>query len=170
MEIPTIELFLAYFEKIRERTLRVVRVIPPDKLEWTYREGKFTLGDLARHVAAVERQVFAEQVQGNPTRYAGCGRELADGLENLLAYMQRRHQESMQIFSRLTSADLKRKVRATDGSSISTWKLLRAMVEHEVHHRGELYVYLGMLGIQAPPLYGMTSEQLREVSRPAVRD
>ena len=166
MEISGIEPFLAYFEKIRERTLRVVQVIPPDKLEWTCREGKFTLGDLARHIAAVERHVFAEQVAGHPTRYAGCGRELADGLEHVLAYMQRMHRESVEIFSRLSPADLQKKVRAADGSSITTWKLLRAMVEHEVHHRGEIYVYLGMLGVAVPPLYGMTSEQLREVSRP----
>ena len=165
MEIPSIQPFLAYFEKIRERTLRVVRVIPPEKLEWTYREGKFTLGDLARHIAAVERHVFAEQVQGNPTRYAGCGRELADGLENVLAYMQRQHRESVEIFSRLSTAGLERTARGADGSNITTWKLLRAMVEHEVHHRGEIYVYLGMLEVKAPPLYGMTSEQLCEASR-----
>ena len=27
------------------------------------------------------------------------------------------------------------------------WKLLRSMAEHEVHHRGELYAYLGVLGV-----------------------
>jgi len=47
---------------------------------------------------------------------------------------------------------------------MTTWKLLRSMVEHEVHHRGELYAYLGVLGVLVPPLYGLTSEQLREIA------
>jgi uncharacterized damage-inducible protein DinB len=39
------------------------------------------------------------------------------------------------------------------------------MVEHEVHHRSQIYVYLGMLGIQTPPIYGLTSEEVRERSK-----
>jgi len=42
--------------------------------------------------------------------------------------------------------------------------LLRAMTEHEIHHRGELYAYLGILGVAVPPLYGLTSEQLQEIA------
>jgi uncharacterized damage-inducible protein DinB len=38
------------------------------------------------------------------------------------------------------------------------------MVEHEVHHRGQLYLYLSMLGFETPPLYGMTSEEVIEKS------
>jgi uncharacterized damage-inducible protein DinB len=38
------------------------------------------------------------------------------------------------------------------------------MVEQEVHHRGQIYVYLSMLGIQGPPLYGLTSEEVRSRS------
>ncbi len=56
------------------------------------------------------------------------------------------------------------KCRSADGTPITTWKLLRSMVEHEVHHRGELYAYLGVLGVSVPPLYGLTSEQLREIA------
>jgi len=38
--------------------------------------------------------------------------------------------------------------------------------EHEVHHRGQIYLMLGMLGIPTPPLYGLTSEEVRERSTP----
>jgi hypothetical protein len=34
MEVSTIQSFLDYFNKIRERTMRVVACIPPDKIEW----------------------------------------------------------------------------------------------------------------------------------------
>ncbi len=102
MELRTIEPFIEYFDKVRARTMRVVKSIPPDKLEHRFGEGRFTPGDLARHLAVVERYTWAECVQGKPQRYNGCGRELADGLENVVALMERLHQESMQIFSRFT--------------------------------------------------------------------
>lgn len=164
MEIQSTESFLAYFEKVRERTLRVIRCIPPDKLDWTYRQGKFTLGDLVRHIAAAERYIFAEGVQGKPPKYQGCGKELADGHDDILAFVDRLHQESVAIFSRLSPEDLERKISTPDGAPITTWKWLRSMVEHEIHHRGEIYAYLGMLGVATPPLYGLTSEQVRELS------
>jgi uncharacterized damage-inducible protein DinB len=33
------------------------------------------------------------------------------------------------------------------------------MVEHEIHHHGQIYLYLGMLGVPAPPMYGLTSSK-----------
>jgi uncharacterized damage-inducible protein DinB len=35
------------------------------------------------------------------------------------------------------------------------------MVEHEAHHRGQIYLMLGLLNVPTPPLYGMTSEQVQ---------
>ena len=90
MEIRTIGPFLHYFGNVRERTMRVARCIPPDKIDWTYAPAKFTLGDLLRHLAVAER----------------------------------------------------------------------------IHHRGQVYIYLSLLGVATPPLYGLTSEQVR--SRAAV--
>ena len=166
MEIESVESFLECFEKIRERTLRVVRCIPPEKLEWTYQPGKFTLGDLVRHLAAIERYMYAENAQLQPSRYSGHGRELADGYENVVAFLNRAHQESAEIFRKLTREDLKRKCLTPEGTPITLWKWLRAMVEHEVHHRGQIYLYLAMLGVPTPPLYGLTSEQVRARSQP----
>jgi uncharacterized damage-inducible protein DinB len=75
------------------------------------------------------------------------------------------HNDSMQMFAKVADEQLQQKCQSANGSPITTWKLLRSMPEHEVHHRGELYAYLGLLGVSAPPLYGMTSEQLRELGR-----
>ncbi|MBZ5523038.1 MAG: DinB family protein [Acidobacteriia bacterium] len=165
MEIQNIQAFIDYFEGVRKRTLNVVRAIPADKFDWTYREGKFTLADMVRHIAAIERYMFAENVQFKPSRYPGCGKELADGPENVLAFFDRMHQESVAIFGRLTPEDLQKKCVTPAGAPITVWKWLRLMVEHEIHHRGELYMYLNLLGVAAPPMYGMTSEQVREKSQ-----
>ena len=97
MEIKNIESFLDYYERLRERTRRVVLLIPPEHLEWTYRPGKFTLGDLVRHLATIERWLYAENVQGRPPAYPGCGRDLADGFEATLAFFDEMHLSLIHI-------------------------------------------------------------------------
>jgi uncharacterized damage-inducible protein DinB len=164
MQIQNIDAFLEYLDKVHQRTVRAVACIPPDKLEWSYAPGKFTLGDLARHIAAIERYMFAENVQCKPSRYPGCGKDLAEGYDQVRQFMEKMHRESVEIFSRLSAADLNRKCETPGGTPITAWKWLRSMVEHEIHHRGQIYLYLAMLGIATPPLYGLTSEQVKERS------
>lgn len=161
MEIVSIEPFLQYFGSVRERTMRVARCIPADKVDWTYAPGKFTLGDILRHLAVAERYMWAENAQGQPARYTTHGKELADGLENVLAFMERLHEESIAIFSKLSNKDLQRKCMTPGNAPITVWKWLRLMPEHEIHHRGQIYLYLSMLEVPTPPLYGLTSEQVR---------
>jgi uncharacterized damage-inducible protein DinB len=164
MQTLTIEWFLEYLNKVHQRTTRVAQCIPPDKLEWSFREGKFTLGDLVRHIAAIERYMFGETVQGLPSRYAGCGRELADGDEAVMAFRDTLHTQTVEILSRLGDEGLAGKCTTPDGAKITVWKWLRLMTEHEIHHRGQIYLYLAMLDVPTPPLYGLTSEELRQRS------
>jgi uncharacterized damage-inducible protein DinB len=164
MEITTIGPFLDYYEKIRQRTLKAIRSIPPEKMDWTYKEGKFTFADLIRHLGSIERYMYAENARLRPSRHPGNGKNLADGYEDVLAYLDRTHKESMEIFARLSDDDLQRKCKTPVGTEITVWKWLRAMVEHEIHHRGQIYTYLSMIGESAPPLYGLTSEEVFERS------
>jgi uncharacterized damage-inducible protein DinB len=135
-------------------------------LEWSPRDGAWSFGDLLRHLAAIERYMFAENALRRPSRYPGNGRELADGWDTVMDFLARLHAESLAIFRSLAPADLERRCETPGGVSITVWKWLRAMVEHEIHHRGQLYTMLGELGIATPPLYGLTSEQVRARSLP----
>ena len=161
MEITNAESFLTYFEKVRERTLRVAKCVPRDQLEWRYREGKFSFGDILRHLGGIERYMFAENAAHRPSRYPGHGRELADGYDEVFAYLGRTHAEAVAILAGLSPSDLQQKCITPGGAELAVWKWLRLMVEHEVHHRGQIYVYLSLLDIQGPPIYGLTSEEVR---------
>jgi len=165
MEIRSIAPFLEYWAGFRARTRRIAACIPPDRIEWFHRPGKFSLGDLVRHLATIERYMYAETVAGRPSRYPGCGRELAEGHEAVLALLDRLGEESRAIFQQLSDADLQRKCLTPAGVPITTWKWLRAMVEHEAHHRGQIYLMLGMLEVATPPLFGLTAEEVQARSR-----
>ena len=153
--------FLRHFESVRARTRRVAACIPADRVEWAPRSGMFTPGDLVRHIAVTERYIYAETVQENPSGYVTHGRELADGKDAVLALLERMHEESMAIFRALTPEQLERTCPVPGGANLVAWRWLQMMPEHEIHHRGQLYTTLGCLGVDTPPLYGLTSETVR---------
>lgn len=159
--------FLEYWDRVRFRTRRVVQCIPPDDLETGFGEGRFTLGDMVRHLAAIERYMFVECVMQRPSCYPGHGRELADGFDAVVAYFDRCNQDSLALLRSLTPRDLQRKCTTPEGSPITSWKWLRSMAEHEIHHRGQIYLHLATLGVATPPLFGLTSEQVRDLGAQA---
>lgn len=169
MEITSIGAFLKYFESVRARTRRIAALIPADELEFRPRPGMFSCGDLVRHIAGTERYLFVENALGRPSTYPGHDESLAAGLENTLRYLDALHAESVALLGGLTQEDLNGRCTTVAGVDITTWKWLRAMVEHEIHHRGQIYVLLSLRGVQTPPLYGLTEPQVKERSISAAR-
>jgi uncharacterized damage-inducible protein DinB len=164
--IDDVSSFTDYWANARARTTRVLDRLPESELEWSHAPGRFTFGDLLRHLASIERFMYAENVLGRPSRYPGHAAALATGIAGVREYMERCHAESLAIFRALSDADLQRKCETPAGKPITTWKWLRSMVEHEAHHRGQLYLMASMRGVSIPPLYGLTEEQVLERSRP----
>ncbi len=165
MEIKQIETFLSYYEKTRLATIKVIEVIPRDKLDWAYLPGKFTIADIVRHIAAIERNVFGEVALGNKPNYKGCRKDLADGYENMLSYFNEMHAQTIAILKPLSDDSLKRRIKSLDGSEVELGNFLRALVLHEIHHRAALCIYLNLLGVVTPPILGLMEEQVIELSK-----
>ena len=165
MEITNVASFIAYWQRIHERTERVIAAIPAQQYDWRPTDDAFSFADLIRHLAAIERFMFAENVSGRWSTYPGHGSELADGAHDVLQYYRTMHQEAVALVAQLSDADLQLPCTTPGGTTMTRAKWLRAMIEHEVHHRGQIYLMLKLTGVTTPPLYGLTSEQVRENSR-----
>ncbi|TSE05272.1 DinB family protein [Aquimarina algiphila] len=165
MEIQDIDNFLKYYSRIKGRTKALFEYIPEDKIEWTIKEGKFTIGDIIRHLALTERFMYLENIQLKPSLYTGCGEDFAKGYQNTINLYTELNIASNKIISELDRKSLQQKCETPGGHKITIWKLLRAMVEHEIHHRGVLYTYLALLNIKTPPIFGLSSEEVIQHSK-----
>jgi uncharacterized damage-inducible protein DinB len=95
---------------------------------------------------------------------------LADGYENVLTFFDRSHYETLDIIRDLADEDLKCNCFTPTGAEVNIGKWLQLLAEHEIHHRAQLYIYLNMLAVKTPPMYGLTSEELASAFRPSDQD
>jgi uncharacterized damage-inducible protein DinB len=67
----------------------------------------------------------------------------------------------MDIFRALGDEGMLASCVTPGNATMPVWKWLRSMIEHEAHHRGQIYTYLAVLGVPTPPLYGLTAEEVQ---------
>ncbi|HWN17972.1 MAG TPA: DinB family protein [Gemmatimonadales bacterium] len=160
-ELP--QMLLAELEQEAQATRRVLQRVPGDKLSWRPHPRSSSLGQLALHVAIIPSlglHVLGPDVLEAP-EFAQpeprTGAELLPALEESLA-------SARQFLSELTPE------RAQ-----CTWKLVRGgrelmaaprmamvrtlMFNHLYHHRGSLVVYLRLLDVPLPSVYGPSADE-----------
>ena len=151
--------FIRYFKRVRARTLHFIEALPAERLDWSPQAGEYTCGDIARHLAAVER-MDVEAALGAGWHYGGHDRALADDLTGMRAYLAQSHTQAMARLGTLPDAELAARRADLEGNPVAVWRILMAMVEHEVHHRSQLATYLALMGIRPPQLFGVHMEAL----------
>ena len=110
--------------------------------------------------------MFVETALGRASRYRSHGPEFGQTKTEILELMQRSHTDSLAVLGEMSATEFHAPIETPAGARITCWKWLRAMVEHEVHHRGQLYVMLRLLDVATPPIFGLTSEELRSRAVP----
>ncbi|HET6837611.1 MAG TPA: DinB family protein [Gemmatimonadales bacterium] len=154
---------LLELEQEAQATRRVLERVPEDRLDWTPHPKSMTLGQLAMHIAnlpgaiaEVSRAWFdVNTVIPRPT--ATSSGELLQALEESLA-------RARSILSPLDDAHLLAPWQMMKGEevifAITRGELLRSvMLNHWYHHRGQLTVYLRLLDVPLPAIYGDSADE-----------
>jgi uncharacterized damage-inducible protein DinB len=158
------EILAEFYEELTA-TRRILDRIPADKLAWKPHEKSMSLGQLAMHIASVPGGIVFitsddsfDVLKGNftpphPKEVA----EIQAALEESIGKVEKALKEG------------------NDGSAQAAWHLMRGdheilsrprfkiwrslMLNHWYHHRGQLSVYLRLLDIPVPSIYGPTADE-----------
>ena len=155
--------FLQEFDSEAGTTRRVLERVPDDKLAWKPHPKSMSLGALALHVAGSPAVICCWAAE-DETNFKGDPVPVPSSTAEILAA----HDQGVKIVKeKLTGIGdegLKKMWSAkAGGNTLMTMPkaaLVRGIVmNHWIHHRGQLSVYLRLLDVPVPSIYGPSADE-----------
>jgi uncharacterized damage-inducible protein DinB len=156
---------LPEFDHEMGTTRRLIERVPDDKLGWRPHEKSMSLGRLATHV--VELPQWAQTIMRDgvfdmkPGEYQP--KTLGSRAE-LLAFFDEKVAAMRGVIAAATDAELMSTWTFKSGGhevfSMPKAAVFRGFVmNHLIHHRGQLSVYLRLNDVPLPPIYGPSADE-----------
>jgi uncharacterized damage-inducible protein DinB len=162
---PIAQALAAEIRQEGQATRRVLERVPDDRLGWRPHPKSMSLGELAQHIAAlpgaISRLAAGEGVDASKIRSS------PDPAENAAAVLAR-HDASIEAACAFLSG-------LSDEAATAPWRMTRGDREvftlprvgvmrvlacnHLYHHRGQLTVYLRLLDVPVPAVYGRSADE-----------
>ena len=159
----TIAELVQEFEMEAATTRRVLKRVPSDKLAWAPHAKSMTLGRLAMHVATAPGFISSWPI-GDRFEFAGDPAPLPASTAEIVAAHDAgvgRVKENLQQIGDATLGNSWTGVAG--GKTLMTMPkaaVLRALLmNHTYHHRGQLSVYLRLLDVPVPSIYGPSADE-----------
>lgn len=141
--------FVSNWNRIHKDTSRVLRAAPDDKLDWRPKEDMFTMRELIGHITQAEAVLVRSALAGSPQKIPFETSRTADEIAGAFDIQ---HEELAGEVAKLTAEQWREEVEF-HGRRLRRGVLLWFVTEHEIHHRGQLYTYYRLAGIEPPELH-----------------
>jgi uncharacterized damage-inducible protein DinB len=161
--MSTSETLLPQFDQEMANTRKLLECVPEDKFAWKPHEKSMTLGRLASHVA--EMPQWAAMTVNT---------DKLDLTPDMKPFNAANKAELIEAFNSNVSAGREAIAGAGDEHLTKTWTLLfqgnlmlsmpridvlrSTVMSHMIHHRGQLSVYLRLLDVPIPGMYGPSAD------------
>lgn len=157
---------LPEFDHEMATTRRLLDRVPEAELGWKPHDKSMSLGELAGHIANLPNWcgMIVNQPFFDVGALGGAKAKLPTSVAELLA-----------DFDSRTSAARTALAASTDADMLAPWTLKHgdhevftmpragvirsAVLNHMIHHRGQLSVYLRLKNVSLPPIYGPTADE-----------
>jgi uncharacterized damage-inducible protein DinB len=158
----------AEFEHEAGTTRKLIARVPDDRASWKPHGKSMSLGELAIHLANIESYglVVATTPELNFVAPDGTGmtREKWSSRDAALELFDRNVEATLRAVRALPDARMREPwtMRAGDHvvftlPRIAAWRTL--VMSHQIHHRGQLSVYLRLNDVPVPPISGPSADE-----------
>lgn len=142
-----------HWDEVRANLFRALDMLTDDQLDFVPREGLWSLGEVARHIANAEegwfRFAIAREHDEWPPAYAAADYPTVAAVKALLTEV---HARTEAYLDTLSMDDLDQQIEAPWGQQFSLLWIIWHIIDHEIHHRGEIFLMLGLMGLEAPDI------------------
>ena len=147
------------------KTRSMLERVPNEHLDWRPHEKSWTLIQLATHIANLPQWIVMTIKEDGFDMAASFPRPPAPlNRDELLVLFDTNKQAALEALHSATDQELESPWALRNGGfeiwSRSSHKVVREFgINHTAHHRGQLSVYLRLLNVPLPPIYGPTADE-----------
>ena len=153
---------LPELEQEMKTTRRLLERVPGDKGQWKPHPKSFSLGHLAQLVSWMPGWI-TKAARGQDIDLAHGGGYSYEKTDTLLQEFDRNVREAQQELAAVSDADLQRPWSLKMGDrvlfTLPRIVVIRQNINHLIHHRGQLTVYLRLVDVPIPSIYGPTADE-----------
>lgn len=155
--LPMVAQLLQSLEHEHRTTMQVLRALPGDRLDFKPHDRSRSARDLAWHIAYAPYGLARVIAAANFQEY---GKEPVPAtLDEILAGCESYHQKTREVLSRLTQEQLAASIPLPNGARVPCAGFLwSGVLFHVIHHRGQLSVYVRLMGGKVPSIYGPSAD------------
>ena len=152
------------FEQEAATTRRVLERVPTEKLAWKPHAKSMSLGALAMHIASGPA-FLTDWATKDSVTFTGGSSPDAKSTQEILAMHDDGVMKAKQNIQSVGDSNLGKmwEFKTPDGKTVMTMPkaaLLRTLaLNHIYHHRGQLSVYLRLLDVPVPSIYGPSADE-----------
>lgn len=145
-------------------TRKMLALVPEGQLGWKPHEKSMSLGQLASHLAEAPSWTGAMlEPSLDFAALEGYQPFVARTRAECLAEFERNHRACVEVLRARDDRSMNEVWTMRQGATTLLSQprkdaLRMTLVHHAVHHRGQLSVYLRLLGVALPPVYGPTAD------------
>lgn len=156
------ETLIPEFDEEMATTRRVLERVPTDKGAWKPHPKSFPLGHLAQLVSRMPGWL-TNSIRQSEINLGGFGGYSLEKTETLLQEFDRVVAEARDAIASAADSDFALPWSLKHGDMVlftaTRGTVVRQTINHLVHHRGQLTVYLRLLDVPIPPIYGPTADE-----------
>jgi uncharacterized damage-inducible protein DinB len=156
------ETLLPEFEQEMASTRRLLERVPSDKGPWKPHPKSFALGHLAQLVAWMPGWI-GSTLREQELNLAGAPGYSFETTEKLLGIFDQGVKESREALQAAKDAEFGATWSLKHGDKVlfnaPRAVVVRQHISHLAHHRGQLTVYLRLVDVPIPPIYGPTADE-----------
>lgn len=153
---------LPEFDQEMATTRRVLERVPGDRAEWKPHPKSFSLGHLAQLVSWMPGWI-ANTLRDTKLDLQGAAGYSLEKTETLLAGFDQNVKDARAALEAAKDADFEVPWSLTRGEHVlftaPRAAVVRSHISHLSHHRGQLTVYLRLLDVPVPSIYGPTADE-----------
>jgi uncharacterized damage-inducible protein DinB len=154
--------FLPEFEEEMKITRRLLERVPSDKGAWKPHTKSFSLGHLAQLVSWMPGWI-AQAMRETRLDLSAAPKYSLEKTEDLLAMFDRNVASAKAALAAARDEDFAVPWSLTAGErtfmTMPRVGVVRQTINHLIHHRGQLTVYLRLVEVPLPSIYGPTADE-----------